>query len=167
MSDRDRYIATTIIDALAPSGLLSISLQELYDSFEPELEVELDEIEAVRHRIQQFDPLWYCQRRPDRLPLWCKLAHLSPCTPWREQAAQIINRHLPLLASRDFTQLVRRTRLKERELGEVIQLIRSLNPKPGDAFSDNAAEYIIPDVFVKKREKQMGSRIKPRYCTKT
>ena len=149
MSDTDQLIATAIIDALAPSGMLSVSIEELLETFDDELEIELDEIEAVRHRIQQFDPLGVASTDLTDC-LMVQLAQLPSDTPWREQAALIINRHLNLLASRDFTQLIRRTRLKEKELGEVIQLIRSLNPQPGDAYQDNTAQYVVPDVFVEK-----------------
>jgi RNA polymerase sigma-54 factor len=149
MSETDQIIAATIIDALEPNGMLGTPVEELLEYFHPDLDIELDEIEAVRHRIQQFDPLGVASVDLTDC-LMVQLAQLPRHTPWREQAAQIINRHLALLASRDFTQLIRRTRLKERELAEVIELIKSLNPRPGDAFQDNAAQYVVPDVFVEK-----------------
>ncbi len=160
MSDSDRLIATAIIDALAPSGLLGISVEELLECFDPELEIELDEIEAVRHRVQQFDPVGVASVDLTDC-LMVQLAQLPACTPWREQAAQIINRHMSLLASRDYTQLMRRTRLKQPQLIETIDLIRSLNPKPGDAYQDNAAQYVVPDVFVEKKEGKWVVELNP------
>ena len=165
MSDTDQLIATAIIDALAPSGMLSVSPEELLETFDAELEIELDEIEAVRHRIQQFDPLGVASIDLTDC-LMVQLAQLPSKTPWREQAAQIINRHLNLLASRDFTQLIRRTRLKEKELGEVIQLIKSLNPQPGDAYQDNAAQYVVPDVFVEKNKGRWLVQLNPDIAPK-
>ena len=55
-SDTDRTIAMAIIDAVDDYGYLTISTQDILESFDHE-EIELDEIEAVRKRIQQFDPL--------------------------------------------------------------------------------------------------------------
>jgi len=165
MSDTDRLIAETIIDALLPSGLLSTTCEDLLASFDPEFEIELDEIEAVRHRIQQFDPLGVASLNLQDC-LMVQLAQYPADTPWREQAAMIIHRHLPLLAARDFTQLMRRTRLKEKELGEVIELIRSLNPKPGDWYEENTAEYIVPDVYVKKDEKKWVVELNPSIAPK-
>lgn len=165
MSDTDQLIATAIIDALAPSGMLSISVEELLETFDDELEIELDEVEAVRHRIQQFDPIGVASTDLTDC-LMVQLAQLPSQTPWREQAAQIINRHLNLLATRDFTQLIRRTRLKEKELGEVIQLIRSLNPQPGDAYQDNAAQYVVPDVFVEKKKGRWLVQLNPDIAPK-
>ncbi len=165
MSDKDRFIAMTIIDSLDSGGLLSTSVEELLEGFDPELEIELDEIEAVRHRLQHFDPVGIASVDLTDC-LMIQLAHLGPETPWREEAALVITRHLSLLASRDFTQLMRRTRLKEKELGEVVELIRSLNPKPGESFEDNAAEYVVPDVFVSKKEGKWKVELNPDIAPK-
>lgn len=165
MSDKDQLIATTLIDSLTPNGMLGTPVEELLECFDTELDVELDEIEAVRHRIQQFDPLGVASVDLTDC-LMVQLAQLPCTTPWREQAAQIINRHLNLLASRDFTQLIRRTRLKEQELAEVITLIRSLNPRPGDAFQDNTAQYVVPDVFVKKENGRWLVELNPDIAPK-
>ncbi len=165
MSDTDCLIATTLIDALEPSGILGVTVEEILEGFDPELDIELDEIEAVRHRLQQFDPVGIASK--DLVDcLMVQLAQLPPTTPWREQAAQIINRHLQLLASRDFTQLMRRTRLKEHDLSEVIALIRSLNPHPGDAYQDNAAQYVVPDVFVSKDNGRWVVELNPSIAPK-
>ncbi|MGB5323911.1 MAG: RNA polymerase factor sigma-54, partial [Pseudomonadales bacterium] len=160
MSDKDRQIAITIIDALTSAGLLSVAPTELLDSFDPELEVELDEIEAVRHRIQQFDPLGVGSiDLQDCLAV--QLAQFPADTPWREQAAKLINRHLPLLASRDFAQLSRRMQLRENDLKKVVDLIRSLNPKPGDAYEENSTIYIVPDVYVSKSKGKWRVELNP------
>ena len=165
MSDKDRLIAITIIDSLDSGGLLSTTVEELIESFDPELEIEIDEVEAVRHRMQHFDPVGVASTDLTDC-LMIQLAHLGPETPWREEAALVITRHLSLLASRDFTQLMRRTRLKEKDLGEVVELIRSLNPRPGESFEDNAAEYVVPDVFVSKKEGKWKVELNPDIAPK-
>lgn len=58
MSDVDRVIATALIDATDDDGFLSLPLEELHVSLNSEtVPVELEEIEAVRHRLQHFDPI--------------------------------------------------------------------------------------------------------------
>ncbi|MBT8139651.1 MAG: RNA polymerase factor sigma-54 [Gammaproteobacteria bacterium] len=160
MSDKDRHIAITIIDALLPSGLLSIPPEELLESFDPGLEIELDEIEAVRHRLQQFDPMGVASVDL-RDCLMVQLAQYPADMPWHEQAAKLISRHLPLLATRDFAQLLRRMQLREADLKKVIELIRSLNPRPGEAYEENTAEYIVPDVYVKKEKGKWVVELNP------
>ena len=56
MSDTDRLIAVTLIDCINNQGYLDETLEEILEAFDPELDIELDEIEAVLHRIQQFEP---------------------------------------------------------------------------------------------------------------
>src|SRR3954463_6065474 len=63
MSDRDRIIAMAIIDAVEPSGMLSVTLEDIYSGLINEWDdLELDEVEAVQHRIQQFDPCGACSQ---------------------------------------------------------------------------------------------------------
>ena len=149
MSDKDRMIGLTIIDALNPNGMLDTPFDELLENFDSELGIENDEIEAVRHRIQQFDPLGVASLNLTDC-LMVQLAQLDKNTPWREEAAHVINKYLNLLAIKDYSQLIRRTKLKEHQLKEVINLIEGLNPRPGDAYQQNTADYVIPDVYVKK-----------------
>lgn len=56
MSDTDRLIAVTLIDSINGQGYLEDTLEEICAGFDPELDIELDEVEAVLHRIQQFEP---------------------------------------------------------------------------------------------------------------
>ena len=68
-----------------------------------------------------------------------------------QNAKLIIKEYLPLLGNRDYTQLMRRTRLKEPELRETIAIIESLDPRPGANISPPSTSYIVPDVIVTKQ----------------
>lgn len=161
MSDLDRFIAEMLIEGVDPQGYLRTSVDEVLAS--PELQQldlseeqrpETEEVEAVLHRIQQFDPPGVAARdlreclliQLDQLP--------QPQDPLlrsrQQQARQLVNQHLALLGSRDFKQLMRRLKLKENELLEVVQLIQGLNPRPGSLIDFGEPEYVIPDVTVKK-----------------
>jgi RNA polymerase sigma-54 factor len=152
MSDRDRIIAMAIIDAVEPSGILSVTLEDIHEGLVSEWQdLELDEVVAVQHRIQQFDPCGACsQNLADCLTV--QLLQLPEKTPFLAEAIVIAKNYLPLLASRDFRQLMRRTKLKEDELSQAVTLIQGLNPRPGDMIANGDTEYIVPDVFVEKRE---------------
>lgn len=152
MSDRDRIIAMAIIDAVEPSGMLSVTLEDICSGLINEWEdLELDEVVAVQHRIQQFDPCGACSENlADCLTV--QLQQLPKNTPFLAEAKLITKQYLPLLASRDFRQLMRRTKLKEDELSLAVTLIQGLNPRPGDMIASGDIEYVVPDVFVEKRE---------------
>lgn len=149
MSDNDRLIATAVIDAIDTTGRLTVSAEELLEGFQENSDIELDEIVAVIHRIQQFDPPGV-GGRDLRECLLIQLGQLPVDTPWLRDARLVVDKYIQLLGSRDYAQLMRRTRLKEEELRDVLQLIQALNPNPGATIASAAAEYVVPDVFVRK-----------------
>jgi RNA polymerase sigma-54 factor len=152
MSDRDRVLAMAIIDAVEPSGMLSITIEEIFEGMRGDFEeLELDEVEAVQHRLQQFDPCGVCSQNLSEC-LLVQLQQFDPKTPFLESAKLIAKQYLPVLGSRDYRQLMRRTKLKEAELSVAVALIQSLNPRPGDMIASGDTEYVIPDVFVDKRD---------------
>lgn len=154
MTDRDRLIAESLIESVNAEGYLSSTLEDIHEGLAKELSspedpLEMDEIEAVLHRVQHFDPPGICARDLAEC-LTIQLQQLSEDTPWREEALKIANSHLDLLGSRDYSQVMRKTRLKEAELREVIVLIQSLNPRPGNQIESGKDEYVVPDVIVRK-----------------
>ncbi len=148
-SQTDKMIADTIIDAIDNSGYLTQSTEELLQSFTIEDEIEIDEIEAVLHRIQNFDPPGIGARDLQE-NLLLQLRLLDKNTPWLQEAKILVSRHLKLLANRDFATLKRRMKLDESRLAQVISLIKSLSPRPGGHISDDRPHYVTPDVYVKK-----------------
>ncbi|AJE22402.1 RNA polymerase factor sigma-54 [Azotobacter chroococcum] len=149
MSDTDRLIAVTLIDSISSDGYLEASLEEILASLDPELGIELDELEMVLRRIQQFEPAGVAARDLSE-SLLLQLRQLPTDTPWLEEAQRLAKDYLDLLGNRDFTQLMRRMKLKEEELRPVIELIQSLNPRPGSQIEASEPEYVVPDVIVRK-----------------
>lgn len=82
--------------------------------------------------------------------LLVQLSQFAKETPWIEEARLIISDHLDLLANHDFRSLMRVTRLKEEVLKEAVNLIQSLDPRPGQSIQTGEPEYVIPDVLVRK-----------------
>ncbi len=161
MSDRDRVIAMAIIDAVEPSGMLSVTLEDIHSGLITEWDdLELDEVVAVQRRIQQFDPCGACSQNLAEC-LTVQLNQFDSATPFLAEAKLIAKQYLPLLASRDFRQLMRRTKLKEEELSQAVSLIQSLNPRPGDMIASGETEYVVPDVFVEKREGRWVVELNP------
>jgi len=161
LSDTDRALASTLIDAIDDDGYLKEDLEYLQQNLtSEEQEIELDEIEAVLHLIQHLDPVG-CGARDLSECLSIQLAQLNTETPGLEYARTLVRDHLDLLGSHDYKQLMRRLRIKEPELKEVVSLIQSLNPRPGTLISSRAAEYVIPDVFVRKKNGKWMVELNP------
>ncbi|MFM2588744.1 RNA polymerase factor sigma-54 [Vibrio sp. TBV020] len=147
-SETDRTIALALIDAIDDYGYLTVSTQDILESFDNE-EIEIEEIEAVRKRIQQFDPLGVASNNLQD----CLLLQLATCpedTPWLQEAKLVLTNHIDQLGNRDYKLIIKETKLKEAELREVLKLIQQLDPRPGSRIATEHAEYVIPDVSVFK-----------------
>ena len=148
-SDTDKTIAIAIIEAVDDAGYLTVSPEDILESVGTE-DLELDEVEAVLKRINMFDPIGVAARSiPDCLLI--QLNQFSLDTPYLKESKLIITEHIDLLGNRDYRQLMRKTKLKEDQLREVMRLIQSLNPRPGDAVIKGDDQYVIPDVTVEKK----------------
>ena len=151
LSERDHAIAIAIIDAINDDGYLTEDLESICAEIGAAQEVEQDEVEAVLHLIQRFDPVGAGSRSLAEC-LGVQLAQLPPETPWLAAAKTLVREHLDLLGGRDYRQLMRRLKVEEAELQQIIALVQTLNPRPGTLVSATQSEYIVPDVFVRRRE---------------
>ncbi len=149
-SDTDKQIALAIVDAINEDGYLSCPLEEIHQGLSKNLPIELDEVEAVLHQVQNFDPLGIGARDLAEC-LRIQMKMLDPHTPGLQAAIALATpENLALLASRDYTQLRRTLKLPPDELQQVIQLIQHLNPRPGNSIASSQASYVVPDIIVKK-----------------
>ncbi|MCG6936262.1 MAG: RNA polymerase factor sigma-54 [Proteobacteria bacterium] len=159
-SETDRAIAEFIIDSISDDGYLAISTADIHQALVEELGIEEDEVEAVLHRIQNFDPPGV-GARDLRESLLLQLRQLPSDVDWREKAQELVESHFDLLAHREYGQLARRLKVGEAELAEIMQLITSLNPRPGSQITAEIPEYIIPDVIVTKVKGQWKIELNP------
>ena len=148
LSDTDREIGSTRIDTIDDDGYLTQDSSEIHRQLATRLpELEQDEVDAVLHLIQHFDPAGV-GARDLRENLELQLSRYDADTPWLKEARLLVRDQLNLLASRDYNTLGRRMHLTRDDLQHVVTLIQSLNPRPGSLFSTMKPEYIVPDVFV-------------------
>lgn len=148
-SDTDQAIALTIMDSITDDGYLAASIEEIQQSLSSEHEITSEEIEAVLHRIQTFDPVGVGARNLSEC-LLIQLRQYDPSTPLLKDAERLVSEFLDLLGKRDYSQLMRQMKLSQPELNQVISLIQSLHPRPGNLITSEQPAYIIPDVLVKK-----------------
>lgn len=171
-SDTDHSIALTIIDDIKPCGMLSSSINDIYTSLQDSLEdIDEDEVFAVLHRLQQFDPPGVAsQNLGECLLIQLKQleSHFGIDEPIAglEVAKIIVTEHLTLLASRDYKTLMRKLRIKEDDLKSAITLIQSTNPHPGEDIGNDDTEYVVPDVFVTKKEDRWSVELNPDIAPK-
>ncbi|TEW56659.1 RNA polymerase factor sigma-54 [Psychromonas sp. RZ22] len=149
-TETDQVIAMAIIDSIDDSGYLTTDCENILESLQNDLEdLELDEVEVVLKRIQHFDPLGVAARSTQEC-LQIQLQQLPSTTPWRDEAILILEQYMDLLGNRDYRTLARKSKFKETQLSDIMRLIQSLEPRPGNRVESTEAQYIIPDVYVKK-----------------
>ena len=151
-SETERAIATMLIDAIDDDGYLKINLEELHQSLIEDTgleELELDEIEAVLHRIQHFDPVGVAARDLRE----CLLIQLKLYEDTFDNIAlltELIDKHLDTLAKRDYAYIKRTLKVSDDDLTALVQSIQILNPRPGNQIQIENTEYIVPDVYTRK-----------------
>ncbi|XKH61223.1 RNA polymerase factor sigma-54 [Halomonas sediminis] len=147
--DREQLVAESLIDALDTNGYLTQTLNEIREGLRGQVEhITLREVEGILLRLQQFEPTGVFARDL-RECLMLQLATLPDETPLLPQARRLVRQFLEALGKDDLRLLKRRLGLDDQQLNEVIHLIRSLDPRPGSAFSETTDSYVIPDLVVR------------------
>ena len=165
-SDRDYAIAAAIIDSINDDGYLGSALEDIHQGLLSQLQnLELDEVQAVLHRIQNFDPagvgaidLSDCLR--------IQLQQMPDATPWKQEAIKLVVEYLDLLGKKDLIKLKRSMNLGDEELNAVIGLIRSLEPRPGQTIVSSDSQYVTPDVYVVRQGDHWTVSLNPEVAPK-
>ncbi len=164
LDDDDRAIAAAVIDAISPDGYLIADIEELVATIGSD-QVGPEEVQAVIHRIQSFDPPGV-GARDLRECLLLQLRQLPAGTPMRAAAIALCTHHFRRLSKGELEDMGRRLNLSQREVALTLGLIRSLNPRPGSAVADMQPEYIIPDVLVSRRQGAWHVELNPETTPK-
>ncbi len=148
LSDRDRALVRFVIEALDDDGYMHQSLEELLELLPAELEVELDDLAIALCHVQNLEPAGIGARTPQEC-LSLQLRAL-PADPTQALALEIVDRHIELLAERNFAKLKKLTGCDDDALRAAQALICTLDPHPGSQHSNEETRYVLPDVVVRK-----------------
>ncbi len=150
LSERDQSLTLLLVDSINEDGYLVESLEDIIEEMPLELEIELLEIQTALRHIQHLDPIGVGSRNLSEC-LLLQLEVLPETTPHLALAKLMAKHYLPALGARDFVKLRKELGCDEATLKNVQQLIVSLNPRPGSAFSIIGSEHFIQhEVIVKK-----------------
>ena len=157
-SPRQAVIGEAIIDSINDDGYLSVPLDEIEASVDDT--VTLEEIEQTLAKVQGLDPVGVGARSLSECII-LQLRQLDADTDGLQLAIDIAADHLDLVATRAHGELRRTLRASEEDLHSALALVKGCNPKPGLAVSPAAAQYVIPDVFVRKIDGTWQVEISP------
>ncbi len=160
LSDKDKSIARSILHSLDEEGYLTIELSEIRDMFNAELDVEIDEIQAVLSLIKTLDPLGVgAADLQERLLIF--LHQMPSQTLGLDVAQSIVKENLDLVATHNIQKLKKVLNIDERSLSASLSLITGLNPRIATEFKSDQLDYIVPDVMVKQIKGKWQAFINP------
>jgi RNA polymerase sigma-54 factor len=160
LAPRELAIARAIVDAISDDGYVTESLEEIAQTLRPELECSPAEIAGVLAGVQALDPPGVGARSVGEC-IELQLRQLDPATPGHETALRIARHHLGLVAEGELSLLRRELRATEEEIASALALVRSCHPRPGSTVSGGKAEYVVPDVFVRRTDHGWGVEMNP------
>ncbi len=170
VTERDLAIGEAIIDSIDNDGFLQASVDELITASALEEPAEEDEVNAMLHRIQHFDPPGVgAKDLRECLLIQLHILSVEPgysSDPILETATRIVDKFLPLVSQGDLNMLIKQTRSNKENILQALEMLKSLNPRPGAQYAETAADYIIPDVLVTKLKGQWAVSLNPETLPK-
>ncbi|MDG4490130.1 RNA polymerase factor sigma-54 [Xanthomonas vesicatoria] len=148
LSPRDRQIGALLIDALDEDGYLREPLSAILETLALGASVDEAEVLTVLHQIQRFDPVGVGARTLGEC-LTLQLAVLDPAIPGRELALQIVAGPLERLPRAGVAGLAHELKRSATDVEQAVQLVRSLDPRPGKQIGDLSQDtYVVPDCVI-------------------
>src|SRR5712671_6271798 len=160
LDENDRKIGAAIVDAINDDGYLTEPLEEIVQNLKPETTASVEEVSAVLAHVQAMDPPGVGARSVGEC-IELQLRPLQEDTPGRDAAIQIARGYLNEVAQQQFGLLRRQLRITEEELSDALALVRACQPRPGASIHSANAEYVVPDVFVRRTEHGWSVEVNP------
>ena len=139
----EEHLAQEIIGNVNNNGYFN---GELLEGMATEVGLDLEEAEAVLEVIQEFDPIGVATRNLRE----CLLVQAKHFFPAEDIVRDVIDRHLENLEKRNVSAILKDLQLQSEDLRDAVDIIASLEPKPGRGFATEETHYITPDVYVVK-----------------
>ncbi len=136
----ERLIARNLIDNLDDKGYLAADCQAIAD----QLGADREQVEAVLSKVQRADPPGVFARDLGEC-LALQLAERDRLDPMMSTLLE----NLDLVAAGKFDLLKKRTGASSEDLRDMLEEIRSLDPRPGRAFDNSAMQALVPDVYIR------------------
>ena len=144
LKGRDREIAGFIIDGIDDNGYLEVSDEDIMSA----MGCSEDDLERVLSYIQQMELTGVGARNLSE----CLKIQLAARGQLTSKLEYILDHMLEDIADNKVSKIAREVKLKAEEVQKDIDLIRSLEPKPGRQFASGgeSTRYVVPDVIVEK-----------------
>ncbi len=151
LSRRELLIGGALVDAIDDDGYLREPLSAIAEALSPQLECGEAEITAVLHEVQRLDPTGVGARDLGEC-LTLQLDALDADTPGRGLARRAVATHIERLARLGSDGLAEALGCTAEEAATALQLIRSLDPRPGSSIGGMPHDtYVVPDCSISRQ----------------
>lgn len=138
-----RRVGRYIIESLDENGYMTSTVEEISRA----TGAPVDKVEEVLDIIHGFDPVGVGARDLAE----CLIIQLKQKGQLTETFERVINEHLSDLADSRFGVVAKDMGISPKEVQNMGDIIRTLEPKPGRLFASQMdTKYIIPDVIIEK-----------------
>ncbi len=139
---REQEIGVHIIGNLNKDGYLDATLEEIAEMANASVEA----VEKVLATVHGLDPLGVAARDLRE----CLLIQARNLALEDDLPIQIISHHLQYLENKNYQGLVRAVKRPPEEVKGAVDIILSLDPRPGLLFNEEDVQYISPDIYIIK-----------------
>ena len=130
-----------IIEAVDDNGYLTVSVEEISRAMHTEIET----VEEVLGFIQTFDPCGVAARNLRE----CLIIQFASKGLLTDEIEYIIENLLEELADNKIAYIAKTLGMRNQQVQQIADLIKTMEPKPGRLFSSGeATRYVVPDIFV-------------------
>ena len=149
LDETEELIADQIIGSIDEDGYLRRPVESILDDVMFNYGVMLTEsdVERVLSRIQRLEPVGIAARDL-RECLLVQLDMMPNDVDGRENAIDLVRDCYKAFTMKHFDQIQRKLGIDEYDLKEAYDLVRSLDPKPGEGDFVAQTNYITPDYTV-------------------
>ena len=156
---RDLVLAKAVVESLDDDGYLRQPLDGLLQDGELDPAPDAEELAIALRRVQSLEPAGIAARSVAE----CLLLQLPriPCPELRATAHAIVTGHLDRLAARDVQRLAQLLDRDTAHIEAACESIRRLDPRPGWRFDGTHAQYVVPDVVVRRVRGRWTAMLNP------
>ena len=98
--------------------------------------------------MQRLEPVGVASRNPGEC-IWVQLKAQPAGTAGVDLALRLARNFLHLVAANAYEDMLKETGANSETLKQALDLIRSLEPRPGARYDNRQDEYLVPDVYVR------------------
>lgn len=144
LSEEDRQVGELIVGSINDDGYLTSSVEELAAT----AAIDAAHMHDVLSIVQDFDPTGVAARDLRE----CLHLQMDRLGKTDSLAYRLVSEHLENLAAHKFPDIARALKVTTEEVQAAANLIATLDPKPGHAYSTEVPDYVLPEVAVIKTE---------------